>query len=75
MSATCRNFYSAMCAVTEKRVRGLFAGAAVLGDAGIGYTVELRNGEQFYVGRVCCKYCARVAALSDLTELCDKGEV
>lgn len=67
MSATCRTFYTAMRATSQLRVLEKFAGAAVLGDGAIGYTVELMDGEQIEVGRQCCKYCARVEALSKLT--------
>jgi hypothetical protein len=43
------------------------AGAAVLGDKFLGYTVEFPDGSQVEVGRVCCKYCARAEAISDST--------
>jgi hypothetical protein len=66
MSATCRAFYTAMRSTSQLRVLERFAGAAVLGDA-LGYTVELRDGEQIEVGRQCCKFCARTEALSKLT--------
>jgi hypothetical protein len=65
MSEMCRAFYTAMRSTSQQRTLKAFAGSAVLGDS-LGYTVELRNGEQIEVGRQCCKYCARVQALSKL---------
>lgn len=66
MSGLCRTFLSAMLLNSSSAVRKAYAGAAVLGDPGLGYTVELRDGAQIHVGRTCCKYCARVEALSSL---------
>jgi hypothetical protein len=42
-------------------------GAAVLGDGFGGYTVEFPDASQVYVGRVCCKYCARAEAIINST--------
>ena len=39
-------------------------GAAVLGSKGIGYTIEFPDASQVYVGRQCCKYCARAKAIT-----------
>jgi hypothetical protein len=62
----CRKFLTASLSVASLDTRKKFAAAAVLGGDGLGYTVELRDGEQIEVGRAHCKYCARVEALQQL---------
>lgn len=76
MSA-CRDWLAAVNATATAATRKAMTGAAVLGDS-LGYTVELRDGAQVYVGRQCCKYCARSEAanivagrLENGTPLCD----
>ena len=66
MSATCRSWLTACLSGAPPKVRQAFKGAAVLGDRFSGYTVELANSDQIYVGRTCCKYCARAEALVKL---------
>lgn len=61
----CRSWLSALRAQVSAPTRARFAKAAVLGSA-LGYTVELRDGEQIYVGRQHCAYCARAEALTKL---------
>ena len=63
---TCRTWLSATLSTADRATRRDFAGAAVLGDRWIGYTIELRDAQQIYVGRTCCKYCARAKAIDAL---------
>lgn len=63
---TCRAFLTAALATAPAKARKRFARAAVLGDA-LGFTVELQDATQFYVGRQHCKYCARAEALLKLS--------
>ena len=71
MSNLCRSWLTASRATAPHGVVLKMAGAAVLGDRW-GYTVELRDGTQIYVGRACCKYCARAEALSKLISDAEK---
>ena len=59
----CRTWLKAFRATASKTTRDAFKGSAVLGGA-FGYTVELADSTQFYVGRQCCRYCARAEAMS-----------
>jgi len=65
MENLCRAFLHALRATSSRKVRQRFRKAAVLGDKS-GFTVELADGTQFYVGRQCCRYCARAEALVKL---------
>lgn len=71
--SVCRSWLTASLATAEPAARKRFAGAAVLGDA-LGFTVELQDATQFYVGRQHCKYCARAEALMKLRSEMDRNE-
>jgi hypothetical protein len=70
MSA-CQMFLTAMRRTADASAVKAEKSAAVLGDAFIGYTVELHDGRQIEVGREHCKYCARVEAIQ---QLCAEAE-
>lgn len=69
---TCASFLKAARNVARENGNPTDAGAAVLGDA-LGYTVELADGEQVYVGRTHCKYCARAEAISQLAARAERA--
>ena len=62
----CHAWLRAVRATAKQAGRPTDKGAAVLGDAGLGFIVELPDGEQIEVGRQHCKYCARAEAISQL---------
>lgn len=64
MSDICRSWLKAVRATASARTLETFRGCAVLGDRFSGYTVELRDGTQIYMGREHCRYCARAEAIS-----------
>lgn len=60
----CRSWLKAVNMNASRATRDTFRGSAVLGSAYSGYTVELRDGEQLYMGRAHCAYCAKAEAIS-----------
>lgn len=68
----CRTFLKATRITADAKTRAAMKGAAVLGDAS-GYTVELQDASQIYVGRTCCRYCARVKAFSTVASRLEAG--
>jgi hypothetical protein len=62
----CLSFLAVSREIARRNGTPTDAGCAVLGDGFIGYTVERSDGKQIYVGRACCKYCARVEAISQM---------
>jgi len=64
MSTICRSWLKAVNATASRATREVFRGSAVLGDKHSGFTVELRDGTQLYMGRECCRYCAKAEAVT-----------
>jgi len=69
----CRSWLKAVRMTANAKTRAAMIGAAVLGDKASGYTVELRDGSQIYVGRQDCAYCARAQAFSQVSSRIDEG--
>ena len=70
--SVCRTWLKAVRMNADAKTRAAMIGAAVLGDAS-GYTVELRDGSQIYVGRQDCAYCARAEAFSRVSSRINEG--
>lgn len=73
MDNTCRLFLKATRATADAKTRKAMMGAAVLGDARTGFTVELRDASQIYVAREHCRYCARVQAYQTVRRRIEAG--